>query len=186
MIIEGFFAILVRKVFLKQKNMKKFASIILAIFAVGILSTTVLAADTKVPDDVEPIKATAMDGSVKVTWKAGKDDIGVEGYQVYYGTESVKEDGKTYPESEDAGNVTEYVVKDLKNGTKYYFAIVAYDKAGNESIGWSLPELSATPSKNAASAGEADKDAPKVAKAESLNIEEVKVVFSEEVVRSIN
>ncbi len=86
MIIEGFFAILVRKVFLKQKNMKKFASIILAIFAVGILSTTVLAADTKVPDDVEPIKATAMDGSVKVTWKAGKDEIGGEGYQVYYGT----------------------------------------------------------------------------------------------------
>ncbi|MBI5197014.1 MAG: fibronectin type III domain-containing protein [Nitrospirae bacterium] len=50
------------------------------------------------------------------------------GYKVYYGIES-----GNYTATIDVGNVTTYTVDSLEPGTKYYFAVTAYDDSGNES-----------------------------------------------------
>jgi fibronectin type 3 domain-containing protein len=54
------------------------------------------------------------------------------GYRVYYGTAS-----GSYQQSRGsgiiAGNSTRYAVTGLAGGRTYYFAVTAYDSAGNES-----------------------------------------------------
>jgi len=52
----------------------------------------------------------------------------LEGYIVYYGTES-----KKYKVSYDVKNVTTYRIDDLIDWKTYYFAVTAYDTSGNES-----------------------------------------------------
>jgi hypothetical protein len=52
----------------------------------------------------------------------------LEGYIVYYGTES-----KNYKVSYDVKNVTTYKIDDLIDWKTYYFAVTAYDTSGNES-----------------------------------------------------
>ncbi|MDA1060326.1 MAG: fibronectin type III domain-containing protein [bacterium] len=161
--------------------MKKIASIVLASLMTFAIAATVIAAeaDTKLPSDVENLKASALDSAVKLTWDAATDDTGVDGYQVHYGTSTVDEKGKKYDKMEDVGDKTEYTVSKLENGTKYYFSIIAYDEAKNESLAWAK-EQSATPVKGS---GESDdKDAPTVSKAEAINKEQVKITFSEEIV----
>lgn len=162
--------------------MKKIASILLATFL--SLSWTLVAygasaADTENPTDVENLSATGLSGAVKLTWDAATDDVGVDGYKVYYGITSVTKKGQSYDKNEDAGDVTQYTVNNLENGTKYYFSVIAYDVADNESIAWAK-EASATP--QAGAAASTDKDAPTVTSAEAINKMEVKVVFSEEIV----
>jgi hypothetical protein len=54
------------------------------------------------------------------------------GYRVYIGTASGR---YTYPGSPvTVGNVHTYTVANLPYGTTYFFAISAYDSAGNESL----------------------------------------------------
>lgn len=159
--------------------MKKFVSIILAMVIVSVASYTAFAADSENPGDVEKLTATSLDKAVKLKWSKVTDDTGVEGYIVHYGTKPAKKKGDKYDKQVDVKNVVEYTVDDLENGTKYYFSVVAYDAAKNESIAWA-PEASATPS---ADAGDSeDEDAPQVASAEATFKNEVKVVFSEEIV----
>lgn len=50
------------------------------------------------------------------------------GYKVYYGTSEL-----TYDSSLDAGNVSTYTVTNLTENITYFFAVTAYDTAGNES-----------------------------------------------------
>lgn len=52
----------------------------------------------------------------------------LKGYKLYYGTSS-----RGYTSSIDVGNSTTYLISDLSEGTKYYFAATAYDICGNES-----------------------------------------------------
>lgn len=160
--------------------MKKFGSIILSAILLLLLSDNVFAADNESPSDVEGIKAEALNSSVKVSWKAAADNVGVAGYQVHYGLNSVGEAFSKYDDFVDAGDVLSYTVSDLENGKKYYFSVIAYDSAGNESANWGVPEVSSTPSGDLDSP--ADKIAPQVKSAEALNKITVKVVFSEEVV----
>ena len=150
----------------------------LAMATMLALPTTAFA-DTVDPSDVEDLTATALDRAVSLEWAEATDDTGVEGYFVHYGTESVSEPGETYDEVVDVGNTTEYVVSNLDNDTEYFFSVVAYDAAGNESIAWA-PEASATPNSDAGDSD--DEDAPQVSEAEALYKESVKVVFSEAVV----
>ncbi|MFA6992548.1 MAG: fibronectin type III domain-containing protein [Candidatus Gracilibacteria bacterium] len=162
--------------------MKKLASLALSVLFIGSMFSAYAAtdADTTPPGDVEELTVTPYDSAVKLSWDAVTDDTRVAGYVISYGTESV--DGETvteYQNSEDVGNVKSFVLTELTNDTKYYFSIYAYDAAGNESEFWA-PEVDATPSTDA---GEyVDEDAPQVAKAEALDQEHVKVVFSEGVV----
>ena len=50
------------------------------------------------------------------------------GYKIYYGTQS-----RSYIFSRDVGNQTSYIITGLAAGTKYFFAVTAYDTYGYES-----------------------------------------------------
>jgi len=55
----------------------------------------------------------------------------LSGYRIYYGTAP-----GTYLQSAgqglNAGNVTTYTVTGLSSGTRYYFAVAAYDVTSND------------------------------------------------------
>lgn len=139
---------------------------------------TAFAADTTTPADVAGLQVTPGDGEVSLTWDPATDDTGVTGYFVYSGLSSVETAGEgfyTYG-SIDAGNVTTYTLDNLSNDITYYFAVTAYDAAGNESEFYSA-EVSATPT-----AGEVgDFIAPTVTDAQALSKTLVEVTFSEAV-----
>jgi len=67
---------------------------------------------------------------VTLTWTAnGEPDLA--GYKIYVGTASGT---YSFPGSAFAtGNVTSYTISTLPKGQTYFFAISAYDSAGNES-----------------------------------------------------
>lgn len=62
-----------------------------------------------------------------LTWLPSSDPNTV-GYHVYYGTAS-----HSYSTVVAAGNSTVVTIPGLSSGTTYYFAVTAYDDAGNES-----------------------------------------------------
>ena len=64
---------------------------------------------------------------VIVIWDKNKE-LDVVGYKVYYGKAS-----RTYSYCIDVGKVTEYKIPILLEGSVFYFAVTAYDSAGNES-----------------------------------------------------
>lgn len=159
--------------------MKKFINIFVAVVLLTTFSLSAFAADTELPSDVENLKAQGLNAAVKLTWDEASDDTGVAGYQVHYGLTSVTKKGQGYDEVVDVKDVTQYTVENLENGKKYYFSVIAYDAAKNESESWAI-EASATPTGEAGKAE--DKTAPTVKKAEAVSQEEVKVEFSEAVV----
>jgi fibronectin type 3 domain-containing protein len=68
--------------------------------------------------------------SATLQWTASTDSR-VTGYRIYYGTES-----RTYQAKGsglNASSMTTYTVPNLTVGRTYYFAVTAYDAAGNES-----------------------------------------------------
>lgn len=139
-------------------------------------SSIVALADTTPPADVENVKASAGNAQVSLNWNVATDNAAVKGYRVYYGTKSVNCDGCDYEFGPiEAGNKIAFTVGGLTNGTTYYFAVTAYDEAGNESASYSS-EVSATPAHAAA-----DSEAPKLTKAEAPYMNMVRVTFSEPV-----
>lgn len=143
-------------------------------------SKTVAVADTAFPSDVNNVKAVGKDKMITLNWDASTDNVGVTGYKIFYGTQSVSVGSASYTQGPvDAGNVLTFDVKPLVNGTTYYFAVTAYDAAGNESEFYSN-EVSATPTATVTPAA-ADIVAPKVISATAVFTNTVKVVFSEAV-----
>ncbi len=65
--------------------------------------------------------------SVTVSWEANSE-TDLAGYTIYYGTSS-----RDYAHKVVVGNQTSYRVTGLKAGTRYYFAVTAFDFSGNES-----------------------------------------------------
>jgi len=176
-----------KKIKLTQKIMKKFLSYVLGIVALLALAAPAFAELQTTPDlDVEGVKVTPLDGSVKVEWDAVNYSAGtLKGYVIWYDTKPAAENGDSYaltaPETGDLGNVTTYTVTGLTNGTKYYFAVTAVDTNGVESQNWSLPgDVATTPTADAG--GGDDTEPPQVTNAEAVDKEDVKVTFSEEVV----
>jgi hypothetical protein len=162
-----------------MKTIRSFIVSLLGVVSLTLFSAVpVFAADAETPSDVENLKAQAYNQAASLTWNSATDNVGIEGYQLHYGTTSVTEPGQEYDENIDVGDVQEYVVTGLTNGTTYYFSVIAYDAAGNESKAWA-PEKSATPSED--KGDYSDAIAPKVMSAESSYNTEVKVVFSEAV-----
>lgn len=161
--------------------MKNLWKIILLVCVFLLTSLPVFASeakDTISPSDVENLKAEAKDSEVSLSWDLPTDNVGVVGYNIYYGMDSVTSDSNAnYTEVVKVGDVIEYTIKGLSNDTTYYFAATALDKAGNES-GYYSNEVSATPQADAAD----DEEAPKVISAEALNNTKIEVVFSEPVV----
>jgi len=71
--------------------------------------------------------AFAHAATVRVSWNSNSEtDLG--GYRVYYGTQS-----RIYPQVVDVGITTNTNISGLSTGVRYYFAVTAYDTAGNES-----------------------------------------------------
>lgn len=64
---------------------------------------------------------------VSLAWDANTEPY-LAGYKIYYGNAS-----RSYTQTIDVGNVTEYTVKNLPDGEALYFAATAYDKYKNES-----------------------------------------------------
>lgn len=158
---------------------KKLSLIVFTVITSLVLAVapTLAATDVLPPSDVENVKAKAGNGEVTLSWDAATDNVGVVGYNIYYGTQAVTPDAGEYTETADAGDVNQFTVKSLENGKAYYFAITAYDEAANESESYSN-EASAQPTGDKAAT---DKEAPKVKEAEALYQTAVKVLFTEEV-----
>ena len=143
-------------------------------------------ADIELPSDVESLQADAGDGMASLSWDVATDNVGVEGYKVYYGTSSVTAQGGSYDFTLEVGDVIEYDVENLDNDTEYYFAATAYDASGNESESYSF-EVHAIPQKVeeveevVVPMGD-DGKAPTVKSTESYSNVQIKVTFSEAVV----
>ncbi|MBP7671012.1 fibronectin type III domain-containing protein [Candidatus Gracilibacteria bacterium] len=157
--------------------MKKLICSSLATLMVLAMPMTAFAADAEAPSDVEGVRAEALNKSAKISWEAATDNIDVTGYQVHYGLSPVDDVGESFDEMEDVGKKLSYTVSGLDNGEEYFFAVVAYDAEGNESLNWST-QVSATPG----GAATDDDESPTVADAEAVDKITVKVEFSEAVV----
>lgn len=142
-----------------------------------LLPAMALAADNTPPSDVENLAATPGDEEVTLTWDAATDDTALAGYFLYSGLTSVTDDGGEYTfGATDTGDVVEYTMEGLTNGVTYYFAVTAYDEAGNESEFYSF-EVEATPEESETG----DSTAPTVTDAQALTSTLVEVEFSESV-----
>jgi hypothetical protein len=69
----------------------------------------------------------ANSGEVTLAWNANTES-NLAGYRLLYGTTP-----GTYPNTIDAGNATTVTATGLNTGTVYYFAVVAYNSAGQTS-----------------------------------------------------
>jgi len=157
---------------------------IAALMAISLLmiAPVVQAADPdlQVPGDVENLEATAGEESVNLSWDMATDNVGVTGYKIYYGVESVSEDGGSYTfDPIEVDDSISYEVTGLTAGVTYYFAATALDAAGNESDYYSN-EASATPLE-AATHEASDTEAPYIVEANAVDKMSVEVNFSEEV-----
>ncbi len=160
--------------------MKKLFSFLLA--SALLLSSTMsllAVAETTPPGDVEHIEGVILNSAAHIRWSEADGDV--EGYQIHYGDSPVLEPGEEFDDSIDVGDVLEYTVTDLENGTAYYFAIIAYSSEGDESLNWS-PQVEVVPDADAPDTINGDENPPQVVDAEALNKEEVKVEFSKAVV----
>ncbi len=99
---------------------------------VKALEGKILIADSKItpPVTVQGVtaastKETGVSGEVKLTWKRTKD---ARSYVIYRSTIA---DGHYTKVGEVS--TTSYTDKDVANGTRYYYAVTAVDKYGNES-----------------------------------------------------
>lgn len=143
--------------------------------------------DTTSPDDVENLDIEVYDGAVMLSWDVATDDTGVVGYRIYSGPDPVTvEEGEYSYDVIDAGDVIEYLVDGLPNGEAIYFTVTAYDAADNESENYSN-EVYGTPDPSYGEAPEpdhmaADEEPPTVSDAQAVDMETVRVEFSEAIV----
>ncbi len=98
--------------------------------------------DTEYPSNVSALSVEIIDSGIKLKWGAAKDNVGVDGYKIFYGNNPVDKVGDVYSNVKDVGDVTTYEFYGLNSGQKYYFSVIAYDAAGNESVSWAT-EVSA-------------------------------------------
>jgi hypothetical protein len=99
----------------------------LAIFAAGCGDDPV-AVDTYPPAAPQAVRTVTGDGSVTLSWVPNTEPD-LAGYRVFRGTTGY--DGRLDPLS--TTTTTSYVDYAVANGTTYYYAVAAYDAAGNES-----------------------------------------------------
>ncbi|MBT4384975.1 LPXTG cell wall anchor domain-containing protein [Candidatus Peregrinibacteria bacterium] len=161
------------------KRFKKlFALSALTLLLVGTQSALTFAADDESsPSDVENLAAFPGDSQVTLSWDPATDDTGVAGYFLYSGLSSVEDGGGSYTFGAlDVEDVTSYTMESLSNNITYYFAVTAYDAAGNESEFFS-GEAESTPETSEVG----DFTEPTVTSASATTSTLVEVQFSEEV-----
>jgi len=156
---------------MRFKTKSAFVLSSVAIFAI-LFSSLASAQELIPPSDVENISLTPSDGSIHVKWDEASDEDGVViGYKVYYGTSSVQKITDFYDDDIFVPAKTEFTLKNLTNGVKYFIAVTALDDEENESENYSI-ELSATPEKTIS-------DSPKVISVEQISNFEIAITMSE-------
>lgn len=105
------------------------------------------------PPPAPPVRLTAEanNGSVRLRWSPVMDPE-IEGYVVYYGTQSGRYfsgDSDLGLSPLDVGRATEIDITGLENGRRYYFAVAAYDRAGPVYETVPSREVSARPTRHA-------------------------------------
>lgn len=75
---------------------------------------------------------TTTGNSAALAWDPPTSITNLSGYRVYYGTAPGVYQ-QAYGQGLSVGNVTTYTVVGLSHNTRYYFAVTAFDTAGNES-----------------------------------------------------
>jgi len=98
--------------------------------ALNLLQNSAVASLLQPPPPSEQLPPDPSIGNATLTWTANTESD-LAGYKVYVGTAS-----GTYGFPGSAfliGKVTSYTVSNLPKGQTYFFAISAYDSAGNES-----------------------------------------------------
>jgi len=78
----------------------------------------------------EPVAAAVPNAAVLSWDPVPVSDVG--GYRVYYGTAPGMY-VQAFGHGQNMGNVTNHTVTGLKSGTRYYFAVTAFNVAGLES-----------------------------------------------------
>jgi len=126
------------------------------------------------PSSVSGVTAAPGDSSITLSWDAATDNVGVTDYKINYGMLS----GQYTMPPIFTGDVLEYTVTGLSNGTTYFFAISAVDEAGHESEEYSY-EVTATPSNGETLSG--DTTPPTVVNALAIGPSKVMVTFSEDI-----
>jgi hypothetical protein len=83
------------------------------------------------PPPPAQVTALASNNKVELNWKrVGESDV--QGYLVYFGTESgmyFGEESALGPSPIDVGMQTSVTIEGLENGTLYYFSVVTYDSS---------------------------------------------------------
>jgi hypothetical protein len=100
------------------------------------------------PAPPSAVLATAGNGTVRLRWSPVREDD-VRGYLIYYGNAPGNyhgTDGDRGPSPIDAGPASEFNLGGLKNGSLYYFAVVAYDSTDPPHRSGFSREVSARPS----------------------------------------
>ena len=93
-------------------------------------STPVIATPPSLPPSSTPPTPSPSTGNVTLTWTANRESD-LAGYKVYVGMASGM---YSFPGSAFVtGKVTSYTISNLPMNQTYFFAISAYDSAGNES-----------------------------------------------------
>ena len=88
----------------------------------AVTAKTLASPDTQKPTAPGNLRSTgASENSVGLAWDASEDNVGVTGYVVTYGSETVEVEG------------TSTTVTGLAENTEYTFTVVAKDAAGNTS-----------------------------------------------------
>ena len=101
-----------------------------------------------IPLSPSGLRAKAGDGSVTLFWNEASDPD-VRGFRVYYGDEPGLYFGDTARQGKspiDVGKVTSITLTGLRNGTLYYFAVIAYDSSSPSQISEFSKEVYARPS----------------------------------------
>lgn len=92
------------------------------------ISVTTLSADVTPPSVPTNLSAkAASSSSINLSWSPSTDNVGVAGYKIYRGTL-----GSALSQIATTAS-TQYTDKNLAAGTLYYYAVSAYDVAGNTS-----------------------------------------------------
>jgi hypothetical protein len=92
-------------------------------------------ADTVAPTKPENLVATLVNGNVRLTWNASTDAVGVSAYEIYRSTNG------TLGPAVKRTSATTWTDQTVQEGTRYTYAVKAFDAAGNVSPASDLKSL---------------------------------------------
>lgn len=99
-------------------------STLVAVLGCLIVWASPILADDQRPSVVDNVRAEGISGpAIIVSWNQGRDNVGVDGYNIY-------RDGGYY---KTVGKTTNYIDKEVSANREYRYSVVAFDSARNYS-----------------------------------------------------